>query len=69
MFKAPDKHRPREWGQSRRVGPLLFAAYVVVATFLIVGHAIFPLGPEIALVLGAIGFGILVYRQSDKQGT
>lgn len=68
MFKTPDKHHPRERGNGHTTPlPVAIALGILVITAL-AACAFLPYGPEIAIVLGGIALGILVYRESGKPG-
>lgn len=63
MFKTPDRHIPREWGQPRQepyVVPLIIALPIIATAILLV---CIPYGGEIGLGLLGIAGMIAVYRQ------
>lgn len=60
MFKEPERHIPREWGQVNMPRAVATAAGIVIALTVL---AFVPYGGEIALVLGGIVFAVALCRR------
>lgn len=62
MFKEPEKHRPREWGQRNAKPPYGFIAAALAAFALLFWLSLHSWGEPVAYALMGVAATVTLYR-------